>query len=377
MSQSIEKEASSKVDWFKRVTDTITALVVLGGFVFTISQIWRLQESTDLAAWNDVSHQWIELDKFMVQNPNVRKYMYNDIPLPSDSLAMDRINAAGLYVLDFADNAISTSNYITTKYPHAYSVIRPKEWQTYFAETFFKSKVICDTLKQFSRGFNPETERIGREACQRAGLWTPKSAPIDAHADLPSNRRDAMSGTNGGTLFGFLTGVLTSSAVAAIVTQLFGRSKDRSLGRQKIMEFLTERRQELSKTPDLLATIAFLERETRGDASNPPFKPGKMRELPGFLEPIGVYLEFNPDAFQRAYQVFAKEVGLCANSHYLWLKDDDLQPSQDEHYSTSPYWTSFRQFVANTRQNLAEQRLPPVKRVVHRLAGRVLNRLAA
>ncbi len=53
-----------------------------------------------------------------------------------------------------------------------------------------------------------------------------------------------------------------------------------------------------------------------------------MCDLPGFLEPIGVYLEFNPDAFQRAYQVFAKEVELCANSHYVWLSDD-LQPSQE------------------------------------------------
>ena len=164
-----------------------------------------------------------------------------------------------------------------------------------------------------------------------------------------------MSATNGGTLFGFLTGVLTSTAVAAIITQLFGRSKDRSVARQRIMEFLTERRQELANSPDLLAVIGFLEREVKGDASNPPFKPGKMRDLPGFLEPIGVYLEFNPDAFQRAYQVFAKDVELCAKSNYIWLTDD-LHPSQDEHYSKSPYWTSFRQFVANTRENLAEQR---------------------
>jgi hypothetical protein len=186
-----------------------------------------------------------------------------------------------------------------------------------------------------------------------------------------------MSGTNDGTLFGFLTGVLTSSVVAAIVTQLFGRSRDRSLGQQKIMEFLTQRRQELSNNPDLLTTKGFLERETGGNASNPPFKPGKMRDLPGFLEPIGVYLEFNPDAFQRAYQVFAKEVELCAKSDYLWLGDDDLQPDQGEHYKTSPYWTPFRQFVANTRQSPAEQRLPPAKRVAHRLARRVLNWLQA
>jgi hypothetical protein len=208
--------------------------------------------------------------------------------------------------------------------------------------------------------------------------------PIDAHADLPSKRKEAMSGTNGGTLFGFVTGVLTSSVVAAIITQLFSRSRDRSVGQQRIMEFLAERRTALANSSELLATIGLLEREAAGghlaheaggDASKRP-KPGEMRNLPGFLEPIGIYLEFHPYTFQQAYKFFAEEVELCANSHYLWLKDD-LQPSQDEHYSTSPYWTSFRHFVANTRQNLAEQRLPPAKRAAHRLARRVLNWLEA
>jgi hypothetical protein len=180
-----------------------------------------------------------------------------------------------------------------------------------------------------------------------------------------------MPGANGDTLFGFLSGILTSGFVAAIVTQLFSQSRDRSLGQQRIMEFLAEKRRALSDSPDLLKTIAFLERET-GDTANPPSDPRTMRQLPAFLEPIGIYLEFNPDAFRRAYQVFAREVELCAGSQYLWLKDD-LQPCKTEHYSTSPYWTSFRQLVANTRQSVAEQRLPRAQRFAHRLARHVLS----
>jgi hypothetical protein len=181
-----------------------------------------------------------------------------------------------------------------------------------------------------------------------------------------------VSGASGGTLWGFLTGVLTSGAVAAIITQLFGRSKERSLGRQKIMEFLTVKRQGLANNPELLAIIEFLEREKGGDASNPPCKPRQMRELPSFLEPIGVYLEYNPEAFQGAYQVFAKEVELCANSEYIWL-NDDLSPSERENYKSSSYWASFRQFIVRTRENLAEQRLPRTKRAAHRLARRFLS----
>jgi hypothetical protein len=170
------------------------------------------------------------------------------------------------------------------------------------------------------------------------------------------------------TLWGFLTGVLTSGAVAAIITQSFGRSRDRSIGRQKIMEFLIEKRQQLDKNSDLLKIIELLRREKEGDAPTPPLSPTQMRELPSFLEPIGIYLRYNPDAFQRAYQVFADEVELCAKSRYMWLDDD---------YISSPYWTSFKQFVANTEENLAEQKLPRTRRVAHQLARRFLNWLEA
>jgi len=176
---------------------------------------------------------------------------------------------------------------------------------------------------------------------------------------------------------GFLAGILTSGVAAAFVTQLFGKAKERGAARQKIMEFLIERRKELSANPELLGAVAFLEQEAHGNATNPPSNPGKMRELPGFLEPIGVYLEYNPDVFRRAYQVFSKEVELCASSRYLWLSDDGLQESQNEHYSTSPYWPSFRQFVASNRRNLAELQLPPAKRLAHEIARRALQLLEA
>jgi hypothetical protein len=168
MAPTDEKQVAPSVDWFKRITDVITAIVLIAGFAFTISQIWRLQESTDLAAWNAVSQQWLEVDKLLIQNPEARKYMYSDIPAPADGPASDRVKATGLYVLDFVDNAISTSNYIITKYPHAYSVIHPKEWENYFRATFFRSLVICTILIEMPEGFNPETRRIGEDACRKS-----------------------------------------------------------------------------------------------------------------------------------------------------------------------------------------------------------------
>jgi hypothetical protein len=194
-----------------------------------------------------------------------------------------------------------------------------------------------------------------------------------------------VSGASDGPFLGFLGGVLTSGAVAAIITQFFTRSRERAVSRQKIMEFLTERRQQLATNTELLAIIELLERERlerekggktiellNREKEGDTYTPTRMRKLPAFLEPIGVYLEYNPEAFQRAYQVFAREVGLCANSEYLWLTDD-LQPSMREHYKSSPYWTSFRQFVVRTEEILAEQRLPRAKKAVHQLVRRLLS----
>jgi hypothetical protein len=106
------------------------------------------------------------------------------------------------------------------------------------------------------------------------------------------------------------------------------------------MEFLIERRQTLNKDPDLLTTRGYLEHEAASNAGEPPFDPYKMRQLPGFLEPIGIYLRYNPSRFPEAYQVFAREVHLCAGSKYLWTGDD---------YRTSPYWVAFKDFVDDTK----------------------------
>jgi hypothetical protein len=108
-----------------------------------------------------------------------------------------------------------------------------------------------------------------------------------------------------------------------------------------------ERRQELDNRPDLLTVIGFLKREQELKANNDrPKLPegldgGKLRDLPGFLEPIGTYLEYNPATFRKAYGFFAEEVALCANSELMW--------ADDKKYDESVYWRSFNRFVNATK----------------------------
>jgi|ERR1039457_4669939 hypothetical protein len=142
-----------------------------------------------------------------------------------------------------------------------------------------------------------------------------------------------------------------AGGVAAIITGVVGYiagiRKDRSAQEQKITEFLIEKKLELDSDSDLLEIVNLLKKErvtTLEKKAAPSLPEGKisedLRDLPAFLEPIGIYLEYNPATFVKAYGIFAEEVLLCADSNILWVGDD---------YRTSAFWRSFAKFVSSTK----------------------------
>jgi hypothetical protein len=151
-----------------------------------------------------------------------------------------------------------------------------------------------------------------------------------------------------------MTDLVTPAIVSGILglgwlTTLAGWARDRTAAKQKIMEFLSEKRHEIDERPDLLAVVGLLQQELEARIKKqlPPQIPDgltgeKMRELPGFLESIGTFLEYNPARFRQVYGFFSEEVLLCAESSLLW--------QNDTHYNVSVYWRSFRKFVAATRK---------------------------
>jgi hypothetical protein len=99
---------------------------------------------------------------------------------------------------------------------------------------------------------------------------------------------------------------LTQTMVSGILglgwlTTLTAWARDRTAAKQKIMDFLMERRLDLDGRPELLMIVGLLkqEREARQENLSLPTIPEalsgeKLRNLPGFLESIGTFLEYNP-----------------------------------------------------------------------------------
>lgn len=115
---------------------------------------------------------------------------------------------------------------------------------------------------------------------------------------------------------------------------------------QRIKSKLGEHKAEFDRRPDLIEIVELLRKEAKG-CSAESLSPETLRNLPGFLEPIGTYLEFHapssatPDELSSLYGYFAEEVRLCRQSKWMWSNDD---------YHTSPFWSSFRRFVAATEK---------------------------
>jgi hypothetical protein len=152
-------------DTYKRILETIQVLAVIAGFTLTIFGLNKLQESTDLGAFNSVSSEWLKVDQYFLQNPGMRKYFYAGEPLPADSEERQKVEAAANYVLNFLDYAISTSDHIVKKYPGSVTFIQPDIWKTYVQMTYFRSPAICNFLATLPGGYTQGTRHLAEEMC--------------------------------------------------------------------------------------------------------------------------------------------------------------------------------------------------------------------
>jgi hypothetical protein len=110
------KVTNHNVDWFKRVIDVLTLLIITGGFLLAIDEATRIRESLDesrrtneFSLWNSVAQQWLEMDKTFVDNGDVRKYIYEGAHIDqSDKQHYEHVVAVAYMTLDFIDYTISS-----------------------------------------------------------------------------------------------------------------------------------------------------------------------------------------------------------------------------------------------------------------------------
>ncbi len=119
----------------------------------------------------------------------------------------------------------------------------------------------------------------------------------------------------------------------------------------EVRQYLGKMREKLADNEELLTVIGILKAEYIATNSNspPPKRPPKMsatdmRNLPKFLEPIGIKLRHGPKVPNWAYKEFSEEVLLCHRSKLLW-EDDDYQTS-------CTYWPEFKKFALETERRL-------------------------
>jgi len=161
---------------YKNVIDTVTLVVLVIGLVFAGDQAIKLNESihvanksieatnrnTEMSTWNTVAQQWLDVDKVFVEHSELRKYIYEG-ELPADKgTDKDEAYAAGRYVLDFIDNALTIGHLITNK-----DITYLHEWENFFQVNIFsKSLVVCHILKTDKKSYSEFTFRLATEPCQ-------------------------------------------------------------------------------------------------------------------------------------------------------------------------------------------------------------------
>ena len=158
------------VDWFKRVTDIATLLVLCSGIYFGVDQAGKLREAIDAsrdaidaATYNDIATQLLDVGKTLVEHPELYKYIYGGEPPPTDqkSLEYARAYAMGDMVLNFIDNYTSLEAHLIPKY---YDL---NAWHKYIEDTFSNSPIICQVIQNSKSQYGRDLVAIAEKRCRK------------------------------------------------------------------------------------------------------------------------------------------------------------------------------------------------------------------
>ena len=161
---------------FKRRLDVITTVIIALGLVLAIYQAYEIRESIDAATestnystWNSVAQQWLDMDGVFVEHPELRKYIWDSAPAPTDQTEFNRANAVATKVLDFMDNALTIERNEKSKPAQSkwfLNMMNQDSWDNYFGEIFSKSPMICDRIKKHPKSYDVKTIEMAQGNCK-------------------------------------------------------------------------------------------------------------------------------------------------------------------------------------------------------------------
>src|SRR5262249_2765874 len=104
----IEKQtARSTVDWYKRILDTVQAVIVMVGVVVAVQQLIQVRKNSYQTAYDTVSKEWLQLDRYFVEKNELRPYIFGNQAIDQNDSKYAKVDATAHYVLNFLDYAIA------------------------------------------------------------------------------------------------------------------------------------------------------------------------------------------------------------------------------------------------------------------------------
>ena len=162
-----EKKTTISVDRFDRVTKVATILVnILGfgavayGLHLNAQQLEASQRTAQANLWHEVSTQWLELDKFFLQNPDARNYVYGGRDISQDAANYNTVMAQATYVLDFIDYTINSVG------DDSSARLFVDLWKNYAKRVFTNSPAVCHELLENEENYVFTTRSLGKQYCR-------------------------------------------------------------------------------------------------------------------------------------------------------------------------------------------------------------------
>lgn len=90
----------------------ITATIAFGSLIAVIYQSINLKVTIDNQIYQSFIHNSIEVDKVLIEYPNIRKYVYDDDPISDDTEDLDRIMSVIELLVDITENIEVYMEYI-------------------------------------------------------------------------------------------------------------------------------------------------------------------------------------------------------------------------------------------------------------------------
>lgn len=107
-----------RTDWFKRISDTVTLIVIIIGLYFAWDQAKQLNESiklntkaANLSVWGGLSGQTLDVDKVFLQYPEFQKYFYDGAGIAPDHADYQRARALGNLIIDYSESLLTFAWY--------------------------------------------------------------------------------------------------------------------------------------------------------------------------------------------------------------------------------------------------------------------------